>query len=407
MARGHHLAQGLEARGPVILIFVHPDAAADLEGLVTQAMTVLEKEQRLAVEVLDPHALAVRECMVRGYGEREGFFIQRGRLETVDGGRQGEDAEIEFSGAQLLEQGRRLVLVEQQPESRQRAPQSPRDMRQQVRPDRWNQGELERAGERVAIGFRKFDDRVRFLQQPARAFDDLSARGRERHAPRLSLDEGDAQVLLELAHLRGQRRLADETALGSPAEVPLVRQCHEVAQVAEVHWCIIAAAYRKTQLRRQSAGSSFPYTAPMTPRSPRISAGVVVVRHAGEGWLFLLLRAFNHWDFPKGMVEQDESPLAAAIREVREESLIEDLEFAWGEASTQTGPYSRGKVARYFVARTRTAGVSLPVNPDLGRPEHSEYRWVDFDGAIELVSPRVRPVVEWAARVINLDADRT
>jgi 8-oxo-dGTP pyrophosphatase MutT (NUDIX family) len=144
----------------------------------------------------------------------------------------------------------------------------------------------------------------------------------------------------------------------------------------------------------------------MTPRSPRLSAGVVVVRHTEEGWRFLLLRAFNHWDFPKGMVEQDEAPLAAAVREVREESLIEDLEFAWGEASTQTGPYSRGKVARYFVARTRTAEVSLPVNPDLGRAEHSEFRWVDFEAALELVSPRVRPVLEWAARVINLDADR-
>ena len=69
----------------------------------------------------------------------------------------------------------------------------------------------------------------------------------------------------------------------------------------------------------------------MTPRSPRLSAGVVVVRPADEGWRFLLLRAFNHWDFPKGMVEAGEEPLAAAIREVREESTIDDLEFAWGE----------------------------------------------------------------------------
>ena len=61
----------------------------------------------------------------------------------------------------------------------------------------------------------------------------------------------------------------------------------------------------------------------MTSRSSRLSAGVVVVRQSGEGWRFLLLRAFNHWDFPKGMVEAGEEPLAAAIREVREESLID------------------------------------------------------------------------------------
>jgi bis(5'-nucleosidyl)-tetraphosphatase len=54
--------------------------------------------------------------------------------------------------------------------------------------------------------------------------------------------------------------------------------------------------------------------------------------------VYLLLRAFNHWDFPKGMVEEGEEPLAAAIREVCEESTIDDLDFAWGEHTTQTGP---------------------------------------------------------------------
>jgi bis(5'-nucleosidyl)-tetraphosphatase len=140
----------------------------------------------------------------------------------------------------------------------------------------------------------------------------------------------------------------------------------------------------------------------MSPRTPRLSAGVVVVRQAEEGWRFLLLRAFNHWDFPKGMVEAGEEPLAAAVREVREESLIGDLEFVWGQTSTRTGPYSRGKVACYFIAQTRTVDVTLPVNPELGRAEHSEYRWVDYDEAVKLVSPRVRPVLRWAAQVMNL-----
>jgi bis(5'-nucleosidyl)-tetraphosphatase len=143
----------------------------------------------------------------------------------------------------------------------------------------------------------------------------------------------------------------------------------------------------------------------MSPRSTRLSAGVVVVRQAEEGWRFLLLRAFNHWDFPKGMVEPGEQPIEAAVREVREESLIDDLDFAWGQASTRTGPYSHGKVACYYVAVTRTEAVTLPVNPELGRPEHNEFRWVDYDEAMALVSPRVKPVLRWAARVMNLDGE--
>ena len=141
----------------------------------------------------------------------------------------------------------------------------------------------------------------------------------------------------------------------------------------------------------------------MISRVPRLSAGVVVVRQSAEGWRFLLLRAYNHWDFPKGMVEPGEEPLAAAVREVREESMIADLEFAWGELNTQTGPYSRGKTARYYLARTRTLDVVLPVNPELGHAEHSEFRWADYHEAMTIVSPRVRPVVQWAAQVMNLD----
>lgn len=132
------------------------------------------------------------------------------------------------------------------------------------------------------------------------------------------------------------------------------------------------------------------------PRSTRLSAGVVVVREAPEGWRFLLLRAFTHWDFPKGMVEPGEEPLAAAIREVKEETLIEDLEFAWGHSYIETAPYSRGKVARYYMARTSTVAVTLPVIAELGRSEHNEYRWVDEDEALRLVSPRVEPIVHWA-----------
>ncbi|HEY4368509.1 MAG TPA: NUDIX domain-containing protein [Steroidobacteraceae bacterium] len=140
----------------------------------------------------------------------------------------------------------------------------------------------------------------------------------------------------------------------------------------------------------------------MSARSTRLSAGVVVARETPEGWRFLLLRAFNHWDFPKGMVEAGEEPLAAAIREVREESLIEDLEFRWGEAHTETGPYSRGKVARYYVASTRTVDVTLTVIEELGRPEHNEYRWVDYYEALRLISPRVVPVLQWAVSRIGL-----
>jgi 8-oxo-dGTP pyrophosphatase MutT (NUDIX family) len=136
----------------------------------------------------------------------------------------------------------------------------------------------------------------------------------------------------------------------------------------------------------------------------RLSAGVVVVRDEGESLRFLLLRAYRNWDFPKGLVESGEDPLEAAVRETREEAGIADLAFDWGTDYRETEPYARGKVARYYVARTRVARVVLPVNPALGRPEHHEHRWVDLTEAFALTGPRLRPIVAWAASKVMVSA---
>jgi 8-oxo-dGTP pyrophosphatase MutT (NUDIX family) len=142
-----------------------------------------------------------------------------------------------------------------------------------------------------------------------------------------------------------------------------------------------------------------------TTRAPRLSAGVVVVRASPTGWLFLLLRAYRNWDFPKGLVDPGEEPLAAARREVREETLIGDLRFAWGEDYRETAPYSNNKVARYYIAETGTESVTLPVSPELGRPEHDEARWVDLAGALSVTSPRVADIVRWAAGKLGLSSE--
>ena len=84
----------------------------------------------------------------------------------------------------------------------------------------------------------------------------------------------------------------------------------------------------------------------------RRSAGVVVVRRNRDAWNVLLLRAFAYWDFPKGRIEQGESPLEAARRETREETTLTDLDFRWGDLWIETEPYAGGKIARYYLAET-------------------------------------------------------
>jgi bis(5'-nucleosidyl)-tetraphosphatase len=138
-----------------------------------------------------------------------------------------------------------------------------------------------------------------------------------------------------------------------------------------------------------------------------LSAGVVVVRKADDAWRVLLLRAYNYWDCPKGVVEPGEDPLATARREVREETGIEDLEFRWGEDFHETPPYSKNKVARYYLAVTATAEIKLPVNLELGRPEHHEGRWMIFEAARGLVVPRLAAVLDWAADRLGATSAQT
>ena len=133
----------------------------------------------------------------------------------------------------------------------------------------------------------------------------------------------------------------------------------------------------------------------------KLSCGVVVVRRADDGWKTILLRAYHHWDFPKGIREAGEDPMEAALREVGEETGIDDLVFDWGDRFFETGPYSKGKVARYFLGITGKEDVVMGISPETGEPEHHEWRWVSFDEAYDLGSPRVRSIVQWARQVIG------
>jgi len=132
-----------------------------------------------------------------------------------------------------------------------------------------------------------------------------------------------------------------------------------------------------------------------------LSCGVVLARESDAGWYTLMLRAYHHWDFPKGIREPGEEPLEAALREVQEETSIDDLAFDWGDRFFETGPYSRGKVARYYIARTAQEQVEMGISPETGAPEHHEWRWVSFNEAYDIGSPRVRQIVQWARQIIG------
>ncbi len=132
-----------------------------------------------------------------------------------------------------------------------------------------------------------------------------------------------------------------------------------------------------------------------------LSCGIVLARETNDGIRTLLLRAWHHWDFPKGLREGGESALEAARRELQEETGIADVELDWGDRFMETGPYNHGKTARYYLASTAASEVVMGPSPETGKPEHHEWRWVSFDEAYDMTAPRVRGVVQWARQIIG------
>lgn len=133
------------------------------------------------------------------------------------------------------------------------------------------------------------------------------------------------------------------------------------------------------------------------PQIKRRSFGIVPVAFDTNGMpIFLLLRAYGKWDFPKGGADPEEGPLIAALREMREETGIQDAVFEWGQLSMDTTIYATDKIATYFVARVEKKKIVLPISAELGHPEHDEYCWASANEARTLLSARLIPILDWA-----------
>jgi bis(5'-nucleosidyl)-tetraphosphatase len=129
----------------------------------------------------------------------------------------------------------------------------------------------------------------------------------------------------------------------------------------------------------------------------KLSCGVVPVRKVNDEWEFLILRCFKNWDFPKGMKDPDESPLAAARREFTEETGLKKIEIIADQRFIETEPYSQNKVARYYLGLvTDATEVKILPNPVTGIIEHHEFRWLNASETKLRLVPRLQKVLAWA-----------
>jgi 8-oxo-dGTP pyrophosphatase MutT (NUDIX family) len=111
------------------------------------------------------------------------------------------------------------------------------------------------------------------------------------------------------------------------------------------------------------------------------SAGVVIYRWENGNPKYLILQhERGHWDFVKGNVEKDEKLRDTIIREAREETGIQDLQFDDDFENRINYFYKRGgqtiyKEVVFHLAETKTDQVTISY-------EHVGYDWPSYDEAL-------------------------
>lgn len=138
------------------------------------------------------------------------------------------------------------------------------------------------------------------------------------------------------------------------------------------------------------------------------ASGAVIFRMNGKNVEYLLLRAYNYWDCPKGQLEENEDFLETAKREVFEESNLKEITFVTKNKEKlyiETLPYGRRrKIARYylcFVSFEESQKVKLKINPELGKAEHDEFRWEKYENAFNFFNDRMKKVLNWANKIVE------
>ncbi len=130
-----------------------------------------------------------------------------------------------------------------------------------------------------------------------------------------------------------------------------------------------------------------------------VSAGGVVFKFVHSRPVFcMLLDHYGCWTCPKGHVEPGESPIQAALREVREEVGLAGLEVI-GRIGLRRYSFRRGrrriaKAVHWFLMRARPSARLRP-----SRRQHIlDARWMHLDTAIERCGyPGVRSLLRRAA----------
>jgi len=160
---------------------------------------------------------------------------------------------------------------------------------------------------------------------------------------------------------------------------------------------------KKPEARSQKSKRAAKSNAGQKVRRER-SAGFVLFRTTADGPVFLLLDYGQHWDYPKGHLEKGETAWQAAVRELKEETGIRQVDRV-GKFQQQmhytfySTKKKRGeriaKTVTYFLGKTREKNVTLS-------DEHVGHAWLSYQEAMErLTYDNARDILRAAYEIMN------
>ncbi|MCS7145184.1 MAG: NUDIX domain-containing protein [Nitrososphaerota archaeon] len=128
----------------------------------------------------------------------------------------------------------------------------------------------------------------------------------------------------------------------------------------------------------------------------RRSAGAVIFNNSiGENYYLVLLYGGGHWDFPKGGIEEGESEVETALREIKEETNLRDVRIVEGFKRVISYTYKSDetvyKTVIFFLGHTNEFQVILS-------KEHKAYAWLKYKDALSQLTFRT-------AKQVLMDAD--
>jgi len=136
-----------------------------------------------------------------------------------------------------------------------------------------------------------------------------------------------------------------------------------------------------------------------------VSAGAIIFKREKEIKYLLLFRKKDEhfsalWSFPRGKIEENETDIDAAKREIEEETGLDDIKFLENFKEKINWFYKKDaqviyKESTFFLAEYKSGDVKIS-------EEHNDFKWCNYKEAMELLKfKNIKEVLEKADKFLK------